>query len=417
MRADQRQNVISMPLTDVPIETLHSQLYLLHVLNLCLSASWQDQSEISPPPSSDLPQCWPDPYAFDDNLARYLLSAIMVYSRMLSSDSAVGASMTSSTPSQPGKGPAASSKTREPHWTKSYATRSFGRKFIRDHSYPSVSSPVTSAAKPRLVATLCSTRDRAINHMIKLVSRTVFHLSASNWPMILSRIKSRISYLTTTIEEDPDLVELRLLEWANLDRMRLEQVMQEVSTFFPQIKRPAQITVASVLRKAIWNWMDVYPEEYELLVESNRKIEGGADVLFDSLHSLVDLSSSSNTRRVRTFYPLMAMLLVLCPDNFKRAISGGSNTTRRDDARLSKMSSFLQSLRKGLAVARSSEACAVCLVDFMRAAMCVSPRLRSSAARTLISDIENDLRVSLAVQDASPLTIAKERIVLLATFV
>lgn len=235
--------------------------------------------------------------------------------------------------------------------------------------------------------------------------------------MILSRIKSRISYLTTTIEEDPDLVELRLLEWANLDRMRLEQVMQEVSTFFPQIKRPAQITVASVLRKAIWNWMDVYPEEYELLVESNRKIEGGADVLFDSLHSLVDLSSSSNTRRVRTFYPLMAMLLVLCPDNFKRAISGGSNTTRRDDARLSKMSSFLQSLRKGLAVARSSEACAVCLVDFMRAAMCVSPRLRSSAARTLISDIENDLRVSLAVQDASPLTIAKERIVLLATFV
>lgn len=207
------------------------------------------------------------------------------------------------------------------------------------------------------------------------------------------KLKTRIAHLTTTIEEHPDLLDLRLLEWSNLDHSRLSQVLQELSVSFLHIKRPAQVAIAQIFRKAIWNWIEVHPGEFNNLVEANRKMDGGADTLFDVLYSASDITSTTHSRRTRAFYPLMAMLLVICPDLFKRAAMG--DIGGRSGGGLSKKLNFLESLRKGLGSPKGYEACAVSYVDFALAASYISPKSGPSGVKMIVQDVQNELKVSL----------------------
>ena len=230
--------------------------------------------------------------------------------------------------------------------------------------------------------------------MTSFIAQIVFHLSASNWPSLLHRLKARLANLITTTDENPDQTELRLLEWSNIDRSRLSQALQEISTIFLHIKRPAQMVVAATLRKAMWSFIECHQVEFQALIKSDRKIEGGADILFDMLQSMSDISSSSAARRTKVFYPLMAMLLVLCPDVLKRLAMGDMGS--RSTGLLAKKQSFLESLRKGLHASKAFEACLVCYVDLVSAATRVSPSLESSGVRTLAPDILNDLKVNIS---------------------
>ncbi|WVF65508.1 hypothetical protein IAT40_000236 [Kwoniella sp. CBS 6097] len=388
----------SSSLSETPLDTLHSQLYLLHILNLCLSTSWRIHAQTSPPAPAELPRCWPDPYPLEDSLARYILGVMVVYARLVSSEGAHAPGTASPAPSKETRG---AGTTSSASWSRSITPGSnnycLGLKYLQQHSYPSISATASSSSssstpeiKPKTLSASCSTPSTAIAQMTKFTSRIIFYLSAANWPLVLSRIKSRVTYLTTTIEDSPDLADLRLLEWANINRNRLTQAMQEISSVFLHVKRPAQVAIATILRKAIWNWIDVYPIEYESLVEKNKKFEGGADNLFDVLSSMSDIGSSSNARRNKAFYPLMAMLLMLLPDTFKRIVMG--EVSSRGSSSTAKKMAFVDSLRKGINSNKSFEACAVCYVDFVRAGMALSPRFESSGARGLIPDIQNDLK-------------------------
>lgn len=237
--------------------------------------------------------------------------------------------------------------------------------------------------------------------MSKYLSRITFHLSASNWPLVFSRIHGRIGYLTTTIEEQPDVVELRLLEWCNLNRSRLGQVIQEASSAFLHVKRPAQGAFAAMLREAIWVWIEVYPSEYAALIESNRKLEGNPETLFDILYSPADINLSGS-KRVQAFYPLMAMLLVVTPDVLKKVVMGDMGS--RGNSAVSKKQSFLENLRKGgLSNSRAFEACTSVYVHLLWAAMSLPPRLEGSGARTIAVDIQGELKVGCLSNCVDPL--------------
>lgn len=209
-------------------------------------------------------------------------------------------------------------------WSKSMSASSsscsLGTLFLQQHSYSRSSSDRDEPLDEKLSAT-CATALSTVTQMTKFTARAVFYLSASNWPLISTQIKKRLHYLTTTIEDSPDLTELRLLEWSNVNQARLSQILSEISSAFSYIKRPAQITVATMLRKAIRNWITINPIEYEALIESGKRLEGGADALFDVLYSASDLGSSSSARRTKAFYPLMARLLVVCPDILRRVMA------------------------------------------------------------------------------------------------
>ena len=74
----------------------------------------------------------------------------------------------------------------------------------------------------------------------KAAGRVMFYLSASNCPVILNKIRSRLQAISSSSEkydgniaigtgnnttEGGDLTELRFIEWCNLNRSRLEIVL------------------------------------------------------------------------------------------------------------------------------------------------------------------------------------------------
>lgn len=333
----------------------------------------------------------------------------------MSVNNAVIATASSSTPNRDGRnGTIATGSGSGPSLASSSRPPVFSPSFLQRHSYPSNPTPVPSNpisfpsdadseapdGKLKRLALSCSTTAWAIDQISKVVSRAIFHLSASNWPLVLGRIKSRLSYLTTTIEPNPDLVDLHLLQWANLNEERLGQLIQGISSVFSHVKRPAQIAVADGLRKAIWNWIHARPGEYEVLVESNHNLQGEVDTFFDTLHSMSDITSAPGARRVRAFYPLMAMLLVISPDTLKRVCQG--DAARSHSEGLGKKLSFVDSVRKGLTSNRAFGLCAVGHVEFLRAAMYTPPKLDNSAIRRMMPDVHKDLTVGMS--PASQLT-------------
>lgn len=384
------QYIGNAALVDAPLDTIHSQLYLIHLLLQCLSVSWRLNSSAASPASSDLPGCWPDPPPLEDHLARQLLSVLVIYIRMVSQESNMASGIV--TPIAGRDGLKSSSSTNLGNWKQASTTSfSLGAKFIQQHSYPSTSSSeIVVSEHSKLLAPAASTTATAVVQMTKYTARIVFFLTAANWPLVLSRIKARVAHLTTTLEENPELYELRLLEWANVDSSRLAQALQEISSPFMHVKRPAQTALATALRKSIWNWIDLYPAEFQSLIEGNRKFDANPDGLFDVLYSMSD--SSTNNKRAKVFYPLMVMLLVLSPDTMKRIALGES---ARSGQSFGKKLAFMDSLRKGLSASRSYEACVVCYVDLVRAPMSCSPRLDSSGIRSLVPEMQSDLRNAL----------------------
>lgn len=73
----------------------------------------------------------------------------------------------------------------------------------------------------------------------KSAARILFFLSSSNWPIVFQRIRQRLFHLgqssnqgsvesSANERETSDLTDLRLLEWCNLNRVRLGMVLAEV---------------------------------------------------------------------------------------------------------------------------------------------------------------------------------------------
>jgi hypothetical protein len=67
----------------------------------------------------------------------------------------------------------------------------------------------------------------SLNAMIlKFAGRIVYHLSASNWTVVLQRIRQKIRFLANSVDDSPDIVDLSLMKHSSLDRTRLVQILQ-----------------------------------------------------------------------------------------------------------------------------------------------------------------------------------------------
>jgi len=62
--------------------------------------------------------------------------------------------------------------------------------------------------------------------ILKFAGRIVYHLSASNWPAVLQRIRNKIRFLANSPDDSPDIVDLNLMKHSSLDRTRLIQILQ-----------------------------------------------------------------------------------------------------------------------------------------------------------------------------------------------
>ncbi len=85
--------------------------------------------------------------------------------------------------------------------------------------------PQHSLSYERTSAVSCGSIS-AMNALIaKFAGRIVYHLSASNWPVVFQRIKNKIHALASTSDEDFDIMDVKLMQHCSLDRARLIQLL------------------------------------------------------------------------------------------------------------------------------------------------------------------------------------------------
>lgn len=159
----------------------------------------------------------------------------------------------------------------------------------------------------------------------------------------------------------------------------------EFCSSFANLKKSTQLIVAAILRRAIWGWIETYPGEFMQLCQSQKRLEGGPDVLFEICASLAD-----TTRKKAILWPLQTMLLILCPD-ILYSISTPEGSSRNVNT---KKTVFLATLKSSLRPGRMAELAAICYVDICKAATYVS-KTDASALRHIVPDVENELRGQL----------------------
>ncbi|TFY54349.1 hypothetical protein EVJ58_g8920 [Rhodofomes roseus] len=325
------------------VEVLQSQLFILKVLAICMASRWGHRQEGTRPGSrnskepantSSKPSTpetrtlsaqsrrrqWStehlslliEPPPLDDNCAKYILSVMVLLLRQT-------APMRNRLMSAANMDFAASHHDFESVESPDYITSvdvggsglpsqivSLPHMFRSRHASstslnsgtPSVTS-TSHASKHSLVyektSVVTSKSISSLNTLIsKFAGRVVYHLSASNWHIVLARIRNKIHYLASTTETDPDIIDLQLMMHSALDRPRLIQALQELSSLLLNMKQEAQAAIAIPLRVAIWNWIELCPEEFNDTIRHHRRMEGAPERVFDILFDSQEAQHNPN---------------------------------------------------------------------------------------------------------------------------
>lgn len=104
--------------------------------------------------------------------------------------------------------------------------------------------------------------------------------------------------------------------------------LSELCSSTLHLKKTAQLFIAVMLRRAIWNWIENYTAEFTLLCHKQTRMDGSPEILFDIFNSLAD-----TTKRKAIFWPVQSMLIVLCPDIM---ISSSLSTSRANNKKVRK---------------------------------------------------------------------------------
>lgn len=197
------------------------------------------------------------------------------------------------------------------------------------------------------------------------------YVTTSSWTAAFDYLRNVIYTIRTSIVTQPGvsapgsfqdaeraaLVVLRLLSFFWVDGPKLGQIIQEICSSFLHFRKPYQSTIAVVSPLLIMRWLDRFPREFVQLHQLHKRLDGGADTLFDMAQAATD-----NGRRKGLFYPLQTTLLFLLPDVFEVA----SNMREAKSSGMVKKVTFLDGLRK--ASRNRNEQAAYCLVSLLRAA-------------------------------------------------
>lgn len=357
-----------------PLHILYSELYVLELLAECCSTHWasvntsprstedahvsdsdssdsEDGSKAIPPPKNgsdrsgralpnklvarDVP-----PEALDDKLVRRLLEAVKLFLGPLSDNYVLPTT------------------------------------HILDDVFkvvgPADSPPLpesTAAVNGHLNGTEVSNLLLESSEAIEAYTRGIVeYVSFSNWPRALEYFKSSLraahpttgtaSQNTVTPEDDKSaLVTLRLVSYFWVDSRKLSIVIQELCGSFLHLRKTFQSTVAVVLPSLITRWLERNPEEFVKLHTMHKRLDGGAETLFDMSNTLFD-----GGKRKSLVFPFQTSLLFLLPDVFEVA----SNMRDIKSNSISKKVSFLEMLRKSLR--NRNETAIYCLTSLLRVA-------------------------------------------------
>ncbi|TFY83118.1 hypothetical protein EWM64_g893 [Hericium alpestre] len=230
--------------------------------------------------------------------------------------------------------------------------------------------------------------------ILKFAGRIIYHLSASNWPVVLGRLRNKIHQLASSSDDNLDIVDLNLMKHSALDRGRLVQILQELSSLLVNMKHAARVSVAIPLRTAIWNWIDLFPGEYNEALRSHRRLEGAPERVFDLLWDPIDLADA------KAMWPTLAVLACISAE---RARNDYQLSMRPSSAPKSNMTKYYDHLLKhATESSKLRDVAIVCALDLCRGAMRVRPE-GEVPLRAMALDIVDDIKTMvLKYESARP---------------
>jgi neurofibromin 1 len=222
----------------------------------------------------------------------------------------------------------------------------------------------------------------------------VEYCSASNWTATFDYLRTTVFGIRTAAtvqpvipqgttlaeEERYSLTILRLLIYTWVDAQKLGLIIQELCSSFLHFKKSFQNTVAISLPLLIRRWIDRYPGEFVRLHSQHRRLDGGAETLFDMAQTAVD-----NNQRRAILSPMQMSLLFLLPDVFE--VASGLRDAKTGG--INKKMQFLDGLRKGLK--NKNDSAAYCVLQMLR----VVRNLNIDSDAAIISyamDIQDEVR-------------------------
>lgn len=232
-----------------------------------------------------------------------------------------------------------------------------------------------------------------IDRHVKVI---VEYMTVSSWTVTFNYIRNAIHTVRSTTGdahtdaakstqhlERGTLIVLRLLSFCWVDGTKLGLLIQELCSSYLHFRGPYQNTVAVAMPLLITRWIDRYPDEFVMLHRLHKRLDGGADTLFD----MTQTATETGRRRVY-LYPLQTTLLFLMPDIFEVA----SNLREAKGHSVIKKVSFLDSLRKALR--NGNEQAGYCLVSLLRVARHFDVE-SDSALVSYAMDVQDEVRDSI----------------------
>ncbi|KAF8300138.1 hypothetical protein DL93DRAFT_2173457 [Clavulina sp. PMI_390] len=211
-------------------------------------------------------------------------------------------------------------------------------------------------------------------------SRVVWQLSASNWTVVLLKIQKTIRhYAAPQVEDREHIVDLNLIKYSALTRVKLIAIMQELVSLLINMPQEVWTVVARALRSALRNWSRFSPQEFHDVIAEKIRFDGNSERLYERFLTL----SKQDPSYKWTTWPVLVTLLAVSPERLLTASS----------AEYDRVSNFLVAMTGSMVRPPTAitELATGCLVDFCKAAATLSPTLHASPLYSYASDISVEL--------------------------
>lgn len=231
-----------------------------------------------------------------------------------------------------------------------------------------------------------------------LASKVLFALSQNHFGAVFNRISARLQELSACCEENPDYSDIELIQHIDLDVHKLTKLLTEAIQKFRLLKKSAHLVLLVSLEKALWNWIEFHPKEFEDLQRSpNEELSKCCETFFDILDSYAE-----NKKSRSTVWPLQIMLLILSPKVLEEIVN--ADTGAPCSPRHMKKKHFMEGIKRGLGHSASkqlTESAAIACVKLCKASTYININDSNNVTFQLVQSVINDLK-SLLFNPSKP---------------
>lgn len=247
-----------------------------------------------------------------------------------------------------------------------------------------------------LLIDMPGTYDTTLAENLRQQARSLlFAVSLNNFFAIFGQFSRALEFFSKELsagEENPDFIDIELIQYIKFDLSKLVRLFTEVNEKFKALKKNIIFILFASVEKAIWNWIENCPEDFnELQTKQKDMLTDCCGRFFD----LLDIHAESNIKRRITIWPLQMLLLVLCPKTLEEVISQ-ENSLSSTLIKHSRKKLFIENLKKSLQSTTSNrqitEAGIVACVKLCKASTYISMLDSSNSVFRLVQSILFDLK-------------------------